>query len=487
MSTPPDSHRYRFRSPEIEVNAANPFEQDKLEREPFVTATADLLTAIREPFVVALNAPWGSGKTTTLGLLKAVLNTNGVTTANFNAWEVDDATDPLVPLVASLHEKLQHLTGGLPAASPATLQKLKTLGSSIAKRGLVAAVKVATAGVVDIPELVEAIGTSGGDAAEAASQGVAEDLIDTFKREKQASEEFRNVLGRLVALARKQNDAGDDPPPVVLMIDELDRCRPTFAVAMLERIKHFFDIPGLVFLLAVDLDQLKASTRKVYGADLDAAEYLRRFVDLELRLPRARAGKMVDQMLKNCGADTFFASRSMFRSTPYDRSSIVKTFEELATDFDISHRVVQRMVSRLMLVFRQTPKDQRVYPIVTVFLIFLRMHHAALLPELVSGRMTAGEAMDIVRSSKPGGEAFYQSKIGLLIEGDLLTAHRDLQYVKDLAAEGARRSDALDAASERNRELLARLGHRSWDDEVHLDVVMERIDLVATDLTDESR
>lgn len=92
--TPP----LRYRAPEIDVDPDKPFEKDRLGRQAFVMATVELTKAIREPFVIALNAPWGSGKTTTLRLLEPALTTAGVNSLRFNAWEVDDTTDPLVPL-----------------------------------------------------------------------------------------------------------------------------------------------------------------------------------------------------------------------------------------------------------------------------------------------------------------------------------------------------------------------------------------------------
>lgn len=482
MSTPPKAIAYRYRAGEIEIKPTSPFASDKLDREPFVKATADLLQVIREPFVVALNSPWGTGKTTALGMLKEVLVARGVVTANFNAWKVDDVSDPLVPLVASLHERLEALVGGPPTVPPKDLKRLKTLGSSLAKRGFRAAVKLGTAGIVDTDEINEILGEAGGDAAKSASEGVAEDLIDAFKKEKQASEEFRSVLEKLVGVARDFNASGGDHPPVVLMIDELDRCRPTFAVAMLERIKHFFDVPGLVFLLALDLDQLKASTRKVYGADLDAAEYLRRFVDLELRLPNARVGKMVDGMLSSCGADAFFNARAASGELRYERGQLVRTIEEISFSFELSHRMVQRMVSRLMMVLRQTAHNEYLYPIPTAFLIFLRMFHAPLLQDFVASRVSASKVMEVVRTSKPGGEAFYHSKTGLVVEGDLWNAQGDTPFATALLAEATELQNKTDAESKRKIDLIGRLTSPPWADRVELEIIMQRIDLIAIDL-----
>lgn len=64
-----------------------------------------------------------------------------------------------------------------------------------------------------------------------------------------------------------------------IFIDELDRCRPDFAVKTMEIIKHFFDITNVVFVFSVDLEQLSKTIQKVYGIGIDTDAYLRKFFD----------------------------------------------------------------------------------------------------------------------------------------------------------------------------------------------------------------
>lgn len=72
---------------------------------------------------------------------------------------------------------------------------------------------------------------------------------------------------------------------MIVIVDELDRCRPTYAVELLEIVKHLFNVPGIVFVLGVDRGQLASSAAKVFGTGVDADGYLRRFIDLECALP----------------------------------------------------------------------------------------------------------------------------------------------------------------------------------------------------------
>ncbi|MBF5006387.1 KAP family P-loop NTPase fold protein [Diaphorobacter caeni] len=483
-------HPSRFKSQEVVIPKDTIYDNDKLNREPFISAVSDLLRSIQEPFVVALDAPWGSGKTTTFRMLEQQLTNADIVTVSFNAWEVDYATDPLVPLVATLHDRLLQIKGYDNSLDSSKVEKFKALGGILAKHAAVAGVKALTAGLVDVSGLADGVGKAIGDAADKAGEGLTGDLIDYFKQEKKAANQFKELLEELTNYVRKTTTEGELPPPVVLMIDELDRCRPTFAVAMLERIKHFFNIPGLVFVLALDTKQLKASTQKVYGAEMDASEYLRRFVDLELRLPRADAGQMIESMLSACGVDAFFAARNMHYSMQSDRSQMVVTLKELASIFELPPRVVQRMVSRVVLIIRQTRVNQHLDSTVTAFLVFLRLTHPDIYRSIVSGRVSPNEAIRSVQLLAPSNRSFYYSPTGELMEAFLLLCsssrfrdqgenYRRL-FVQDVKA---LKSDAGDPESARVRKVAGLynsikdvLGSR---DTIALDLIDSRINLVA--------
>lgn len=75
-------------------------------------------------------------------------------------------------------------------------------------------------------------------------------------------------------------------PRVLFLVDELDRCRPDYAITYLETIKHIFDIKGAVFLLAADRQQLENSAKSAFGSNLDFEEYYRKFIHREITLPQ---------------------------------------------------------------------------------------------------------------------------------------------------------------------------------------------------------
>jgi hypothetical protein len=120
--------------------------------------------------------------------------------------------------------------------------------------------------------------------AESVSADVDRAIDDFWKREegrRTAMAEFRGALELLTASTR----ADKTVRPLVIVIDELDRCRPDYALELLEVIKHFFAVDHVHFVLGVNLESLENSVRVRYGAQIDAAAYLKKFISLSLSLP----------------------------------------------------------------------------------------------------------------------------------------------------------------------------------------------------------
>ena len=83
----------------------------------------------------------------------------------------------------------------------------------------------------------------------------------------------------------------------MVFIDELDRCRPSYALALIEVAKHLFGADHVVFVLAVNRSQLTHSISALYGSDFDATGYLRRFFDIDFRLPEPDRTRFLEVML----------------------------------------------------------------------------------------------------------------------------------------------------------------------------------------------
>ncbi|WP_418752464.1 KAP family P-loop NTPase fold protein [Frisingicoccus sp.] len=102
------------------------------------------------------------------------------------------------------------------------------------------------------------------------------DILSSVKTAEQIREMVKSVFeGVIVENAQK----------LVIFIDELDRCRPDFAIEMLERIKHYFDDDRIIFVISINKEQLIHTVSKFYGINFDSTGYLNKFFDLNIYLP----------------------------------------------------------------------------------------------------------------------------------------------------------------------------------------------------------
>ncbi len=76
----------------------------------------------------------------------------------------------------------------------------------------------------------------------------------------------------------------EHPKKIIIIIDELDRCNPNFAIDVFEKIKHFFDIENLSFILSYDKNELEGIIKHYYGSQYNSHKYLNKFVNNEFIL-----------------------------------------------------------------------------------------------------------------------------------------------------------------------------------------------------------
>lgn len=400
-----------YRISTLEVPADDPFRNDALERRTSVEFLIGLIERVGGPFVLALDSPWGTGKTTLVRMLEAEPKRQEFSCIYFNAWQVDYVTDPLVALVSSI-DRLEVGTAGAAATFKAHLKTARRLTGLVARRTAVAAAKAVTVGALDLEKEIEAA------AAELAGSSV-NDVVEAFQKEGALLEKFRGELEKAI----EQLPSIGKKPTLVFFIDEIDRCRPTFSIELLERIKHLFDVPNILFVLSLDKAQLEASIAAVYGQDINASEYLRRFIDLEYTAPAIKTKRFVESMMARFGLDEIFASRTG-PEICYDRSNFVDFFSALADAVPLSLRTQERSMTRLRVVMDQTPTNHYLYPVLAAVLIVLRVSAPKLFEQLRHGTATAEHVMAHL-TALPDGRKIITGREGIVIEAFLITADED--------------------------------------------------------------
>jgi len=230
---------------DIDIPKDQPFVNDQLHRQPCAQNLTTLIRTLKQPFVLSVNGSWGTGKTTFIKMWRQSLENDGHLCLFFNAWENDFATDPIVSFISEMDRVFQRR----PEAAD-RWKKAKALGAGLIRNVATEAVKKATHGLVDPEKLVETMRKGEkDDALVQQATEIATQRLAAYRAEAQAIAAFRENLGELGQQLRQADGA---KAPVLFFVDELDRCRPDYAICLLERINHLFNVPNIVFVLALD-------------------------------------------------------------------------------------------------------------------------------------------------------------------------------------------------------------------------------------------
>ncbi len=458
----------KYRLPELEIPPENPYQHDALGRKPLIDFLANLIGRLEGPFVLALDSPWGTGKTTIVKMLQAELAANQFESVYFNAWKVDYVTDPLIALVSALDDI--RLTNNEAASKfRGHMKTAKEITSAVAKRTVVAGVKAATLGILDIEKDIEKI------AADVAGE-TAGNLVDAFQKEKKALEKFRLEVEKAV----KQLKTSGKKESLVFFVDELDRCRPTFAIEMLERIKHLFDVSNIVFVLSIDKSQLEASTSAVYGERINAPEYLRRFIDVEYSLPLSTGKKFTQTLFARFNLDAVFAGRNY--QLNYEKAQLIDFFSLLADATTLSLRARERCITRLVIVMYQTSENQFLFPPLVTLLVVLRVSKPDLFAALRNGTASSVDVMEYL-GGLSGGCELVAGKFGRVFEIGMILADENLSRREEVLAKLRQEaeSESNNTESIRARELLdrVRIFEDFQSDRLRLGYLLDKIDLSA--------
>jgi len=254
--------------------------------EAAAAANAHLIVQLKDNQLTLMNspgAPWGTGKTTFVKMWRGELTKAGIPSVYFDAFANDYQEDAFLAvasqIIADADSRSPRRKEALNTFKAKALQTAKVIGRASLRLG----VRAATAGLVEGEALEKTAAEIAKDFGEETTKVIDEVLkerLESQNSDRKIFESFRTALTEL-AVGFSSPVGGDDSKdghsfPLVFIIDELDRCRPSFALEILEKIKHFFSVPNVIFLLVSSLSQLETAVRFAYG-EVDAHTYLEKF------------------------------------------------------------------------------------------------------------------------------------------------------------------------------------------------------------------
>lgn len=460
------------KNPPLVIHADNPFKEDALSRAESAEILTGLLSTIETPFVLAIDSGWGTGKTTFVSMWKQQLENSGYPCLYFNAWENDFSPDPLIAFIGEMKAGIDHFKLSPDRASKAQeyFEKTKKIGSSLAKKIIPIALKVGTAGVLDLDAFSE-------KSLAEFTEKIAQDKIDQYEADKLTMQEFRTTLETFVEEISKTET--EEKRPLVFFIDELDRCRPTYAVELLERVKHLFNIPGIFFVLTLDKDQIGHSIRALYGTGMNVDGYLRRFIDLEYLLPAPSTESFCKYLFGRFGFENYFRLRTT-RDAHYEKEQLLEAFTNLSQAFNFSLRVQEQCFSQFSLALRTTPADFYLFPLFLTTLIALKAANTGLYKSYITQSGSPSEVVKYI-SDKCAINRFMEGNYGAAIEAYIMAGHCKrneeisaviTQYQK--AAEGAKTENEKERA---NRIIEIIKGHIYREHRYMLDYLIKKIEI----------
>ena len=317
------------------------FDNCKLDRGEYGKFLKNYLAGEQDGFVLNLNGAWGTGKTEFLRRLYTLFITEGHPTIYIDAWESDFSEMPLSVVSSELLNQLSEINENIGTKLSGVSEFLgKALkGAVIGGSGLLTKHLLSDSGM-------------GTEVAKSLFEKTPEDFLDSVKHEHaeqiEAIKNIRKELGNLAEVIQKNYDK---QLPVVVLIDELDRCRPSYAIEMLEVIKHFFTTKHFVFVVATDTKQLRESIKSVYGSSFDSATYLKRFFNREARLDEPKLEKYIE--LSKLDINEYNGKVTLYPAIAnLGSASIYKYLEWLSVAFDLSLRDVDQLINKLQACLR---------------------------------------------------------------------------------------------------------------------------------------
>lgn len=348
-------------------------ENDIFQREALGQGMTKLVTRVEHPLVIALDGKWGSGKTVFLKQWAGELRKKNFPVIYYDAFANDHFEDAFLALSSEIVGLLkEHEIKGGKEKIEKTIKKIaKIAAPAIAKAGI----QIATGGLVNATGINVSSDAISENTAEAYEKYLNKQISETENR-KQDIENFKTALSELPSLLtqpsdKEENVQKNENKPLIFIIDELDRCRPDYALNILERIKHFFSVLNVHFVFGVNLEQLENSIKASYGGDLDATTYLQKFIHLTVPLVQVPdrnnltdLDKYVEYIKSNLNCH-----EEDFETLEYAGKIILR----IARLNSLSLRQVERIFSILALTLASTQNNQLRIPALLAGLSVLRV------------------------------------------------------------------------------------------------------------------
>ena len=371
---------FNWKEPVLCAEGTELFPRDTLDRARYASFLHNYLAinAIDGGYVLNLNAKWGSGKTYFINRwMESIKDRHPV--VYIDAWKQDYSDDPMLTVISSL---INALSEQLPAENE-TLANITEKSARFIKAAAPALLKGLVKKAVGLN--LDDIKVEGelknddkfiSDTLSESAAAVAQCLVKDHNDKLQSVNYLRNEIKALITavIAHQQ---GALKAPAFIFIDELDRCRPSYAVEMLEVVKHFFELDNIAFIVATDTEQLQHAVKAVYGEGFDAQTYLGRFFRRRYSLTELSRYEFVSHISES--KVTYNPNWKEFVPSLAELDDFTRVVSIVADRFRLSLRETEQLMDKFIAVLSNTTKTLNPYLLLILFV--LRDKHYSLYEE----------------------------------------------------------------------------------------------------------
>lgn len=243
-----------------------------------------------QAYTIALDSPWGTGKSMFLEKFESMLEEDCGQTlhvVHYNAWKNDFWSNAFEPFADEIFSNSLFAS---PLADQTKNRAMKKLISAIKNIAISFAKKP-----LEYYFDAEYMSKAEDDFESVVSEYISHNPNSISPAYSTYKENIKEMQDAMETALNETIPGGK----LVIIIDELDRCKPLFAVETLEIVKHIMDVPNVIYVFALDIQQLGAVIKKVYGSETDATGYLMRFFSYYSRLPEVNLQASISSKLNN--------------------------------------------------------------------------------------------------------------------------------------------------------------------------------------------
>lgn len=376
--------------PPLDIPEDSPFQNDLFGREELANRLFNLISRLDDGLVMSINAPWGEGKTSFVKMWNAFLRQKEAKCIYFDAFAqdyIDDAFIAITSEIASMVENEFEESQSPKTRLKEFKNKASKAGVKLLSWGAKVGIKAATLGAIkdtDIEGLKEIKKAFVEDGSSLISNFV-EQKLDNYKEDIKTIKNFKKELEALSTDIK--NETGH---PLVFIIDELDRCKPTYALDLIEKIKHFFSVKNIVFVLVMNIAQLECAVRCLYGNDIDALTYLQKFINIECPLPK-NVDRYTSDYKKYC--NHLYSSHQL--NTWEDRENLQLSMAIFSKALGLSLRDMEKCYSNLTLYYAAVTKNTLGIAPVIALLVILKVKFPSIYKKIKNNNISFNELISM--------------------------------------------------------------------------------------------